>query len=128
MAEMKDFVKLAPETKLMYAIFGESAEGPRSDDDFHHEVDGKSLRDTLIGILTKLEEGTPRTRHSTAYRSRVKRVIMLRFGFVDGQSRTLEQVAYEYGVTRERIRQHEILALRQLRHARRVLYSFDKRC
>jgi RNA polymerase primary sigma factor len=47
---------------------------------------------------------------------RERRVLEMRFGLLDGQSRTLEEVGSEFGVTRERIRQIEAKALRKLRH------------
>ena len=47
---------------------------------------------------------------------RERRVLIMRFGLEDGQSRTLEEVGIEFGVTRERIRQIEAKALRKLRH------------
>ncbi len=47
---------------------------------------------------------------------RERRVLEMRFGLIDGQSRTLEEVGNEFGVTRERIRQIEAKALRKLRH------------
>jgi len=50
---------------------------------------------------------------------REARVLQLRFGLVDGRSRTLEEVGREFGVTRERIRQIEAKALRKLRHPTR---------
>jgi RNA polymerase primary sigma factor len=50
---------------------------------------------------------------------RERRVLELRFGLVDGRARTLEEVGKEFGVTRERIRQLEALALRKLRHPSR---------
>ncbi len=46
---------------------------------------------------------------------RERKVLEMRFGLVDGQSRTLEEVGQEFGVTRERIRQIEAKALRKLR-------------
>jgi RNA polymerase primary sigma factor len=50
---------------------------------------------------------------------REKEVIRLRFGLVDGQPRTLEDVGRKFGVTRERIRQIESKTLSKLRHPSR---------
>ena len=50
---------------------------------------------------------------------RERRVLQLRFGFLDGRARTLEEVGSEFNVTRERIRQIEAKALRKLRHPSR---------
>ena len=50
---------------------------------------------------------------------REKKVLELRFGIVDGRTRTLEEVGKEFNVTRERIRQIEAKALRTLRHPSR---------
>jgi RNA polymerase primary sigma factor len=50
---------------------------------------------------------------------RERKVLRLRFGLDDGQTRTLEEVGREFGVTRERIRQIEAKALRKLRHPSR---------
>ena len=58
---------------------------------------------TVLGTLTPREE----------------MVLRLRFGLVDGRSRTLEEVGKDFGVTRERIRQIEAKALRKLRHPSR---------
>jgi len=61
------------------------------------------LKEDLVEVFTALNE-------------REQRVLRLRFGLDDGCSRTLEQVAVEFRVTRERIRQIEAKALRKLRH------------
>jgi len=50
---------------------------------------------------------------------REEKVLRMRFGLLDGRTRTLEEVGREFGVTRERIRQIEAKALRKLRHPSR---------
>ncbi len=64
------------------------------------------LREQMKEVLDQLSE-------------RERNVIERRFGLRDGQSRTLEEVGQEFGVTRERIRQIEAKALRKLRHPQR---------
>ena len=56
--------------------------------------------DLVLGTLTEREE----------------KVLRLRFGLVDGRTRTLEEVGKEFDVTRERIRQIEAKALRKLKN------------
>ena len=55
--------------------------------------------DSALGTLTDREE----------------KVLRMRFGLLDGKSRTLEEVGKEFNVTRERIRQIEAKAIRKLR-------------
>jgi len=50
---------------------------------------------------------------------REQKVICLRFGIPDGRSHTLEEVGNKFDLTRERIRQIEVTALKKLRHPRR---------
>ncbi len=50
---------------------------------------------------------------------RERQVLELRFGLIDGQDHTLEEVGRHFGVTRERIRQIEAKGLRKLRHPTR---------
>ena len=50
---------------------------------------------------------------------REREVLELRFGLIDGQDHTLEEVSQYFNVTRERIRQIEAKALRKLRHPSR---------
>ena len=64
------------------------------------------LKEQLMNVLDTL---TPRE----------KKVLELRFGIIDGRTRTLEEVGKEFNVTRERIRQIEAKALRKLRHPSR---------
>jgi RNA polymerase primary sigma factor len=65
------------------------------------------LKEKLNDVLTSLSE-------------RERKVLELRFGLVDGYSRTLEEVGKQYKVTRERIRQIEAKALRKMRHPTRI--------
>jgi RNA polymerase primary sigma factor len=65
-----------------------------------------SLKEKMATVLTKLSP-------------REERIIRMRFGFEDGNPRTLEEVGQVFAVTRERIRQIEAKALRKLRHPSR---------
>ena len=65
------------------------------------------LKERLGDVLTTLTE-------------REQEVLTLRFGLVDGYSRTLEEVGRKFDVTRERIRQIEAKALRKMRHPTRM--------
>lgn len=60
-------------------------------------------REEIDGILGRLT-------------SRERDVVRLRFGLDDGRSRTLEEVGSELNVTRERVRQIELRAMKKLRH------------
>jgi len=61
------------------------------------------LHEQIEEVLQKLPE-------------RERKIIQLRYGLKDGRYRTLEEVGVEFGITRERIRQIEAVALRKLRH------------
>jgi RNA polymerase primary sigma factor len=54
------------------------------------------------------------------------KILQLRYGLLDGQAYTLEEVGRKMGVTRERIRQLEAQALSRLRHpiVRRMLRHY----
>ena len=56
------------------------------------------------------------------------RILQLRYGLLDGESYTLEEVGRKMGVTRERVRQIEAQALSRLRHPshRRILVDYLK--
>ncbi len=49
---------------------------------------------------------------------RERSVVRMRYGLVDGQQHTLEEVGREFGVTRERVRQIEAKSLSKLRHGK----------
>jgi RNA polymerase sigma factor RpoD-like protein len=70
------------------------------------------LREQLFEVLARLND-------------RERRVLQLRFGLEDGHNWTLEEVGRELSVTRERIRQIEVKALRKLRTSRFLLDYMD---
>ena len=51
---------------------------------------------------------------------REERIIRLRYGLEDNTIHTLEDIAKEFGITRERVRQLEVKAIRRLRHPSRL--------
>jgi RNA polymerase primary sigma factor len=57
-----------------------------------------------------------------ALTDREREVILMRFGLIDGQPHTLEEVARSFQVTRERIRQIEQKSLKKLKHPSRSRY------
>lgn len=61
------------------------------------------LREELQEILSTLSD-------------REQRIIKQRFGFEDGRIRTLEEIGKEFHLTRERIRQIEVRAIKRLRY------------
>ena len=65
------------------------------------------LREKITDVLDSLTD-------------RERKVLSLRFGLIDGYSRTLEEVGQQFKVTRERIRQIEAKALRKMRHPTRM--------
>jgi RNA polymerase primary sigma factor len=48
---------------------------------------------------------------------REKKIILERFGLDGGKPKTLEEISKDFGITRERIRQLQNIALAKLRHA-----------
>jgi RNA polymerase primary sigma factor len=66
----------------------------------------KNLQEEIADLLRVLDD-------------RERKIIMSRFGLDGGNSRTLEEVGEKFGVTRERIRQLQNIALAKLRRALR---------
>ena len=51
---------------------------------------------------------------------REREIMIRRFGILSGESETLEEIGKDFDLTRERIRQLEIMALRRLRQPARA--------
>jgi DNA-directed RNA polymerase sigma subunit (sigma70/sigma32) len=114
---------MRPEARLMSVIFQEWLD----DDMLHQKVAGMSLREALLGQIESIEQALGNS-GSPAFASRCKRLAMLRFGFVDGRSWLQREIADEFGVTPERVRQIEsrLLRILRLRYNSQLLKRFIK--
>jgi RNA polymerase primary sigma factor len=107
-------LKLAQQPISLHAPVGESDETSfgdfiedKSAEDPADSTAMNMLKDKIKDVLDTLNE-------------RERAVVEQRFGLVDGNSRTLEEVGKQFQVTRERIRQIEAKALRKMRHPTRI--------
>ncbi len=94
------------ETEFGAFIVDDTAPSP------HQMVAETMLREKIEEVLNTL---TPRE----------QRVLRLRYGLVNGRPHTLEEVGQKFGLTRERIRQIEIQAIRRLRQPRQSVQLRD---
>ena len=76
-------------------------------DDAASQVSTRLLREKIDYVLRSLAK-------------RQQEVLLLRFGLLDHVERTLEEVGRHFKLTRERIRQIEAKALRNMRHPTRL--------
>ena len=111
--KVRDILKIAQEPVSLETPIGEEEDSHLGDfipdEDASEPAEAASfslLREQLEEVLDTLAP-------------REKKVLELRFGIVDGRTRTLEEVGKEFNVTRERIRQIEAKALRKLHHPSR---------
>ena len=111
---VREIIKFSQEPVSLETPVGE--EDDSSLGDFIEDPDAVVPLDAATFML--LQEHIEGVLHTLTERE--KKVIELRFGMVDGQPRTLEEVGIEFGVTRERIRQIESKTLSKLRHPSRA--------
>ena len=111
--KVREIIKIAQEPVSLETPIGEEEDSHLGDfipDDDAPAPDSMATYAMLKKQLTEvLNTLTPRE----------ARVLRLRYGLVDGKTRTLEDVGKEFNVTRERIRQIEAKALRKLKHPSR---------
>jgi RNA polymerase primary sigma factor len=69
-----------------------------------------------VRVVEELDVADSLRRAIARLPGRETRILSLRYGFLDGVPRTLEEIGEEFELTRERIRQLEKLALCRLRH------------
>jgi RNA polymerase primary sigma factor len=84
------------ETEMIDLLQDESAVSPQED------ITRFLQHERIDALLQKMNE-------------RERRVLVLRYGLDDGISRTLGETAKFFGITRERVRQIEVVAIRKLR-------------
>lgn len=111
--KVREIYKIAQHPISLQAEVGDGGESQFGDfledtgADSPAEATGYSiLKDKMNEVLTTLTD-------------RERKVLIQRFGLLDGKPKTLEEVGVEFNVTRERIRQIEAKALRKMRHPTR---------
>ena len=95
----------------------ESPVGEEEDSHLMDFIEDKQMMPADAATLQILREEMAQA--MSVLTEREQKVLRMRFGFDDGNPRTLEEVGREFQVTRERIRQIEGKALRKLRHPSR---------
>ena len=112
--KVREIIKIAQDPVSLETPIGEEEDSHLGDfipdEDTPAPNDAASQTILREVIEKELETLTPRE----------AKVIRLRFGLIDGKTRTLEEVGQEFQITRERIRQIEAKALRKLRHPSRA--------
>ncbi len=110
---VREIYKIAQHPISLQAEVGDSGESQFGDFIEDTSVDSPSeatgysiLKDKMNDVLETLTD-------------RERKVLIRRFGLLDGKPKTLEEVGLEFNVTRERIRQIEAKALRKMRHPTR---------
>ena len=122
--ELAKELKLSPERveeMLRFSMEPVSLETPVGEEEDSHLADfiqdERSQIPSEAAAFRMLQEQLGEVLHTLTDRER--QVLCMRFGLLDGQGRTLEEVGQTFHVTRERIRQIEAKALRKLRHPSR---------
>ena len=111
--KVRDILKIAQEPVSLETPIGEEEDSHLGDFIPDEDASEPSEAASFSLLRAQLEEVLE------TLAPREKKVLELRFGIVDGRTRTLEEVGKEFNVTRERIRQIEAKALRKLRHPSR---------
>ena len=112
--QIREYLSFALKPLSLNVKVGDNQDSELQDileDDHHalpeHLVTQDALRQTIQTLIAKL----PR---------RQQEVIVLRFGLMDGEVLSLEQVGRRMGISRERVRQIQKAALNQLQQHKEV--------
>jgi RNA polymerase primary sigma factor len=111
--EVEELLKLTKEPMSLDAQVSEESESTAIDfienpdaENPAEQMDEADLRDSIEDVLASLSP-------------REEKVIRMRYGIGEPTHYSLEEIGARFALTRERIRQIEIKALRKLRHAKR---------
>jgi RNA polymerase primary sigma factor len=112
-SSVRKVLKIAQQPISLESPVGEEEDSRLGD--FIQDTAGVSPADAMIRV--NLQEQTASVLRTL--NPREEQIIKMRFGLEDGSEHTLEEVGQNFQVTRERIRQIEVKALRKLRHPSR---------
>ncbi len=112
--ETRRILKISSRPISLDRPIGESEESTFGE--FIEDSDAESPLSTATQEILKDE--MDKILNSLTYRER--EIIKLRYGLGDGYTYTLEEVGKIFNVTRERVRQIEVKAIRELQHPRRI--------
>jgi len=111
--KINDILKAARETISLESTVGNDDESTVGD--FVEDPNVLSPEDAAAQMI--LHEQIDKVLNTLSPREAM--VLKMRYGLIDGKAKTLEEVGQYFNVTRERIRQIEVKALRKLRHPSR---------
>ena len=114
-SKVRQVRRLAQEPISLETPTGEEEQGRLAD--FIEDRQEVSPAEVVINL--NLREQTDQVLSTLTPRE--EKIVKMRFGVGDGAENTLEEVGQAFAVTRERIRQIEVKALRKLRHPSRSL-------
>ena len=112
-SKVRKVLRIAQEPISLETPIGEEDESHLGD--FIVDRSGISPSEAVINL--NLREQTAQVLKTLTPRE--EKIIKMRFGLEDGSEHTLEEVGQNFAITRERIRQIEVKALRKLRHPSR---------
>ena len=108
--KVRNLIKFTQEPVSIELPIGQDGGGQISD--FIVDSGAPSPQDMVV--RTSLREKIRETLKNLT--GREKKILEMRYGLVDGREHTLEEVGEKFNVTRERIRQIELKAIRKLQH------------
>ena len=115
--KMDEILLATKETISVDAPIGGSEDEESYIGDFLEDVNAEKPEETAVRMILREEiEKVLET-----LRPKEAAVLKMRYGLLDGKMKTLEEVGAFFNVTRERIRQIEVKALRKLRHPSRSM-------